>query len=87
MLKQKLEPDIDPTVTHRALALWWSMIPRVEPEGVLFGKPDSTHRVKARGQAFPDHALVRAALTLIVLRQHRHASLRLVFAPCANERP
>ena len=24
----------------------------------LFGKPDSTHRVKARGQAFPDHALV-----------------------------
>jgi hypothetical protein len=23
----------------------------------LFGKPASTHRVKARGQAFPDHAL------------------------------
>jgi hypothetical protein len=22
----------------------------------LFGKPDSTRRVKARGQAFPDHA-------------------------------
>jgi len=34
-----------------------SMIPRVTPEGMLFGKPDSTHRVKARGQAFPDHAL------------------------------
>jgi len=32
------------------------MIPRVKPEGMLFGKPDSTHRVKARGQAFPDHA-------------------------------
>src|SRR6516164_7962408 len=26
---------------------WWSMIPRVEPEGMLFGKPAST---------FPDHA-------------------------------
>jgi hypothetical protein len=26
----------------------------------LFGKPDSTYRLKARGQAFPDHALKRA---------------------------
>ena len=25
--------------------------PRVKPGGMLFGKPDSTHRVKARGQA------------------------------------
>jgi hypothetical protein len=30
------------------------MIPRVKPEGMLFGKPDSTRRVKARGQAFPE---------------------------------
>jgi hypothetical protein len=44
---------------HPALAFCLSMIPRVKPEGMLFGKPDSTHRVKARGQAFPDHALAR----------------------------
>ena len=42
---------------HPALAFCLSMIPRVKPEGVLFGKPVSTHRVKARGQAFPHHAL------------------------------
>jgi hypothetical protein len=28
------------------------MIPRVKPEGTLFRKPVSTHRVKARGHAF-----------------------------------
>jgi hypothetical protein len=39
-------------------AVCLSMIPRVKPEGMLFGKPDSTRRAKARGQAFPDHALV-----------------------------
>ena len=33
---------------HSALAFCLSMIPRVTPEGMLFGKPDST---------FPDHAL------------------------------
>jgi hypothetical protein len=33
---------------HRALGLWWSTIPRVKPEGMLFEKPLST---------FPDHAL------------------------------
>jgi hypothetical protein len=32
---------------HPALAFCLSMIPRVTPEGMLFGKPDST---------FPDHA-------------------------------
>jgi hypothetical protein len=37
---------------HPALAFCLSMIPRVEPEGMLFGKPDST---------FPDHALIRAS--------------------------
>src|SRR5580700_943632 len=42
-----------------ALAFCLSVIPRVTPEGMLFAKPDSAHRVKARGQAFPDHALVR----------------------------
>jgi len=42
---------------HPALAFCLSMIPRVKPEGMLFGKPDSTRRVKARRQAFPDHAL------------------------------
>ena len=44
---------------HPALAFCLSVIPRVTPEGMLFAKPDSAHRVKARGQAFPDHALVR----------------------------
>ena len=43
---------------HPALAFCLSMIPRVKPEGMLFGKAESTHRVKARGQAFPDHALM-----------------------------
>jgi hypothetical protein len=28
------------------------MIPRVKPEGVLFGKPDSTHRLKPEGKLF-----------------------------------
>jgi hypothetical protein len=37
---------------HPALAFCLSMIPRVKPEGMLFGKPDST---------FPDHALAEAA--------------------------
>jgi hypothetical protein len=32
---------------HRALAYCLSMIPRVKPEGMLFGKPLHT---------FPDHA-------------------------------
>ncbi len=31
-----------------ALTFRWSMIPRIKPEGLLFGKPVST---------FPDHAL------------------------------
>jgi hypothetical protein len=37
---------------HPALAFCLSMIPRVKPEGMLFGKPDST---------FPDHALAEYA--------------------------
>jgi hypothetical protein len=36
-----------------ALSFCLSIIPRVEPEGMLFGKPVPTHRVAARGHAFP----------------------------------
>jgi hypothetical protein len=28
------------------------MIPQVEPEGMLFRKPDTTHRVKLEGMLF-----------------------------------
>jgi hypothetical protein len=38
---------------HPALAFCLSMIPRVKPERMLFGKPDST---------FPDHPLMRPNL-------------------------
>jgi hypothetical protein len=34
----------------------------------LFGKPVSTHRVKVRGQAFPDHALALGGVPSSLLR-------------------
>jgi hypothetical protein len=46
---------------HPALAFCLSMIPRVKPEGMLFGKPDSTPD-QVRGRLFPDHALMRPNL-------------------------
>src|SRR6478672_8634143 len=49
---------------HRALDLWWSMIPRVGPEGMLFGKPASTPD-QVRGRLFPDDALGAGALDLV----------------------
>src|SRR5215211_2460691 len=48
---------------HPALSFCLSMIPRVEPEGMLFGKPVPTpHQV--RGRLFPDHALRRKGTPL-----------------------
>src|SRR5262249_44045137 len=47
-----LEPDDFSSNRHLALRYCWSMIPRVEPEGMLFRKPVSTFR---------DHALSFAA--------------------------
>src|SRR5262249_34416253 len=41
---------------HLALIYCWSMIPRVEPEGMLFRKPASTPD-QVRGRLFRDHAL------------------------------
>ena len=40
------------------------MIPRVGPEGMLFGKPASTPD-QVRGRLFPDHALGAGALDLV----------------------
>src|SRR5262249_1127665 len=45
---------------HLALRCWWSMIPRVEPEGMLFRKPASTPD-QVRGRLFRDHPLADAA--------------------------
>jgi hypothetical protein len=45
--RKTLKPDELRMKRHRALALYLGMIPRVEPEGMLFGKPLHT---------FPDHA-------------------------------
>jgi hypothetical protein len=41
---------------YRALDFSWSMIPRLKPEGMLFGKSVPT-RDQVRGRLFPDHAL------------------------------
>ena len=40
----KLERDDFSSNRHPALCFCWSMIPRVEPEGMLFGKPPHTLR-------------------------------------------
>src|SRR3979490_2391231 len=47
---------------HPALSFCLSMIPGVEPEGMFFGRPVPTHRVVARGHAFPDHAVARRVI-------------------------
>jgi hypothetical protein len=39
-----LERDDFSSNRHPALCFCWSMIPRVEPEGMLFGKPPHTLR-------------------------------------------
>src|SRR5215831_9670801 len=44
---------------HPALTYAWSMIPRVEPEGMLFRKPVPTPD-QVRGRLFRDHALTVA---------------------------
>ena len=53
-----------------------SVIPRVKPEGMLFGKLDSTRRVKARGQAFPDHALMTLRASPRHFQQNRRRCCR-----------
>src|SRR6516162_179718 len=42
------------------------MIRRVKPERMLFGTLVSTHRVTARGHAFPDHALRKRLVAVAV---------------------
>src|ERR1700722_13758080 len=64
------EPRLD---RHPALAFCLSMIPRVKPEGMLFGRPYSTRRVKAQGQAFPDHALDTPVVQLLSCSDARSA--------------
>jgi hypothetical protein len=44
----------------------------------LFGKPVSTHRVKARGHAFPDHALAERNRNHMHRAKAAEASLRLL---------
>jgi hypothetical protein len=41
----------------------------------LFGKPVSTHRVEARGQAFPDHALRPLPILEEFLRRNGNCDL------------
>src|SRR5262249_22261365 len=47
---------VPPLAKRLALLYCWSMIPRVEPEGMLFRKPVSTPD-QVRGRLFRDHAL------------------------------
>src|SRR5262245_46310020 len=54
-----LERDDFSSNRHLALLYCWSMIPRVEPEGMLFRKPASTPD-QVRGELFRDHALILA---------------------------
>src|SRR3954451_6535599 len=56
----RIERDDFSSSRHLALLYCWSMIPRVEPEGMLFRKPVPTPdqvRDQVRGRLFRDHAL------------------------------
>src|SRR5262249_48873618 len=55
-----IERDDFSSNRHLALFHCWSMIPRVEPEGMLFRKPVSTPD-QVRGRLFRDHALINTA--------------------------
>src|SRR5262245_6494224 len=67
---------------HPAPAYWWSMIPRVKPEGRLFRKPvSSPDQVRAR--LFRDHALA----VRLVLLQVPSAGLRGLERAVVSLRP
>src|SRR5205807_3321134 len=68
------EHDDFPSSRHHALHNWWSMVPRVEPEGRLFPKSGPTFR----DHALRDHCRIAQAVDQRCahqefLRQHRIA--------------
>ena len=54
--RRALERDDFSSIRHPALAYWCSIIPRVEPEGMLFPKSGPSPD-QVRGRLFRDHAL------------------------------
>ena len=72
LLAGRLQRDGFKLNHNRALDLWWSMIPRVKPEGMLFGKPVSTfpdHALEERGAL--DESLVDRYLSVLLMRSTR----------------
>jgi hypothetical protein len=55
------------------------MIPRVKPEGMLFGKPVSTPQ-QVRGMLYPDHALGVEKSALLRAGANCYLPLLLEFA-------